>query len=185
MQGNIPSLNEQVQQQHQLHTAACQSSLLTQCSSFTPVTAPANCLACKSTVLTCLSNIPAHAVPPALSLQFPIFVYTAASIRYMARASWPGFSSEGALWFPDLTQQAMQLGQAADAAVLLPMGLPGLILPLAVTGIMLTSIMLGFKASGARWEGVTTFSSADCVQCDAGVQICAHRLHQKSSSAVV
>ncbi|KAF6264498.1 hypothetical protein COO60DRAFT_128154 [Scenedesmus sp. NREL 46B-D3] len=82
-------------------------------------------------------------------LQFPIFVYTAASIRYMARASWPGFSSEGALWFPDLTQQAMQLGQAVDAAVLLPMGLPGLLLPLAVTGIMLTSIRLGFKASGA------------------------------------
>jgi hypothetical protein len=89
-------------------------------------------------------------------LQFPVFVYTAATIRYMARANWPGFSSEGALWFPDLTQQAMQLGQASDAAVLLPMGLPGLLLPLAVTGIMLTSIRLGFKASGgdSRWLSV-------------------------------
>jgi hypothetical protein len=84
-----------------------------------------------------------------LLLQFPVFVYTAASIRYMARANWPGFSSEGALWFPDLTLQAMQWAPAAaDASVLLPMGMPGLLMPLAVTGIMLTSIRLGFKASG-------------------------------------
>jgi hypothetical protein len=37
----------------------------------------------------------------------------------------------------------------ADAGLQLPLGLPGLILPLAATGIMLTSIHLGFKASGA------------------------------------
>jgi hypothetical protein len=119
-----------------------------------------------------LCNSAVHAVHPALLPQFPIFVYTAASIRYMAGTSWPGFSSEGALWFPDLTQQAMQLGHAADAAVLLPMGLPGLILPLAVTGMMLTSIRLGFRASGGpiKWGCYTTSATANCAHFEAGVQ---------------
>lgn len=77
--------------------------------------------------------------------QVPIFIYAAASIRRMAQANWPGFSTEGALWFTDLTLPAMVF---ADGSLQLPMGLPGLILPLAATGIMLTSIHLGFKASG-------------------------------------
>lgn len=64
----------------------------------------------------------------------------------MAQAGWPGFSSEGALWFSDLTQPALVF---AEAGMQLPMGLPGLILPFAATGVMLTSIHLGFKASGA------------------------------------
>lgn len=79
-------------------------------------------------------------------LQVPLFIYTAASIRRMAQTNWPGFSSEGALWFSDLTQPALVLSEAAGMQ--LPLGLPGLILPLAATGIMLTSIHLGFKASG-------------------------------------
>lgn len=49
-----------------------------------------------------------------LPKKFPIFLYTAASVRYMARASWPGFTSEGALWFTDLTQQAMVMSQAGN-----------------------------------------------------------------------
>eukprot|EP00882_Tetradesmus_deserticola_P018300 GHRQ01019658.1.p4 GENE.GHRQ01019658.1~~GHRQ01019658.1.p4 ORF type:complete len:126 (-),score=40.90 GHRQ01019658.1:1113-1490(-) len=106
---------------------------------------------------------------PAVLAQVPVFVYTAASIRYMARADWPGFSSEGALWFPDLTQQAVQLSQAADSALLLPMGLPGLLLPLAVTGIMLTSIRLGFKASGGATQHDASCQAATatlrCVLC--------------------
>jgi tetratricopeptide (TPR) repeat protein len=64
----------------------------------------------------------------------------------MAQAGWPGFSSEGALWFTDLTQQALVF---AEVGLQLPLGLPGLLLPFAATGIMLTSIHLGFKASGA------------------------------------
>lgn len=64
----------------------------------------------------------------------------------MAQASWPGFSSEGALWFTDLTQPALVF---AEAGLQLPLGLPGLLLPFAATSIMLTSIHLGFKASGA------------------------------------
>lgn len=78
--------------------------------------------------------------------QVPIFIYTAVSIRRMAQANWPGFSSEGALWFTDLTQPALVF---AEAGMQLPLGLPGLILPFAATGVMLTSIHLGFKASGA------------------------------------
>lgn len=84
-----------------------------------------------------------------LLMQVPLFIYTAASIRRMAQSDWPGFSSEGALWFTDLTQPALQLSHEAGTQLLLPLGLPGLILPLAATGIMLTSIHLGFKASGA------------------------------------
>lgn len=80
-----------------------------------------------------------------LPLQIPIFIYSSACIRYMAYSNWPGFSQEGLLWFQDLTQAAVVMGQQA---VQLPMGPPGLILPLAVTGVMLTSIRLGFKASG-------------------------------------
>jgi len=78
--------------------------------------------------------------------QVPLFIYTAASIRRMAQADWPGFSTEGALWFSDLTQPALILSEAGP---LLPLGLPGLILPFAATAMMLTSIHLGFKASGA------------------------------------
>lgn len=83
---------------------------------------------------------------PPPPLQVPIFIYTAATIRKMAQANWQGFSSEGALWFTDLTQPALLL---SEAGMQLPMGLSGLLLPCAATAIMLTSIHLGFKASGA------------------------------------
>lgn len=86
-----------------------------------------------------------HCCLRALLLQFPALIYTSASIRAMASAGWPGMSREGALWFRDLTLPALQF---AEAGVQLPMGLPGLVLPLALTGIMLTSIRLGFKATG-------------------------------------
>ncbi|KAF8072601.1 ALB3L3 [Scenedesmus sp. PABB004] len=79
-------------------------------------------------------------------LQWPVFIYLSYSVRSMAQAGWPGFASEGALWFRDLTLPALVLGGAAPE---LPMGLPGLVLPLAVTGVMLTSIRIGFRASGA------------------------------------
>jgi hypothetical protein len=81
-----------------------------------------------------------------LLLQWPVFVYTAATVRRMALAAWPGFSSEGALWFPDLTLAALVL--RPDGSLLLPMGWAGLVLPLGITAMMLTSIRIGFKAAG-------------------------------------
>lgn len=77
--------------------------------------------------------------------QIPVFIYAAACIRTMAQHSWPGFSGEGALWFTDLTLPAVVL---ADTGLQLPMGWPGLVLPLSATAVMLTSVHLGFKASG-------------------------------------
>jgi hypothetical protein len=51
-----------------------------------------------------------HVCPPFLIslnpwLQIPIFVVLGLTLRMMGRAKWPGFASEGALGFPDLTQQ--------------------------------------------------------------------------------
>jgi hypothetical protein len=83
------------------------------------------------------------------SVQWPIFLYTAFTIRRMAYADWPGFSDGGALWFKDLTLSALVL--QPDGSLLLPMGAPGLLLPLGVTALMLLSIRIGFKASGRVW----------------------------------
>lgn len=69
-----------------------------------------------------------------------------ASIRAMAGMPWPGFSAGGALWFPDLTSAALVVGEGSwDLA----MGAPGLLLPLCIASMMITSIRIGFKASGA------------------------------------
>jgi hypothetical protein len=37
-------------------------------------------------------------------LQLPVFVVTGITLRMMGFAPWPGFTSQGALWFPDLSQ---------------------------------------------------------------------------------
>lgn len=65
----------------------------------------------------------------------------------MAQAGWPGFSGEGCLWFTNLTWPAVVF---AEGGMQLPMGPEGLLLPLSVTCVMLCSIRLGFKATGAR-----------------------------------
>ena len=107
-------------------------------------------------------------------VQWPAFVYVGMAVRAMAQSAppWPGLDAGGALWFTDLTLPAVlpptaaaaaaaggsSAGMAAAAAAAaaaggggwaLPMGAPGLGLPLLVTCAMLASIRLGFKASGA------------------------------------
>lgn len=50
-------------------------------------------------------------------LQLPIFITAMGSIRAMSLSGWPGFSTGGAAWFPDLTQPAVDF-----AAMTAPMG---------------------------------------------------------------
>jgi membrane protein insertase Oxa1/YidC/SpoIIIJ len=80
-------------------------------------------------------------------MQSSVLVYGAVCIRRMAAADWPGFASEGTLWFTDLTQAAVVLGSGASS-VALPMGSIGLVLPAVGTCMTLCSVYLGFKASG-------------------------------------
>eukprot|EP00967_Tisochrysis_lutea_P001817 scaffold2298_cov21-Tisochrysis_lutea.AAC.4 len=37
-------------------------------------------------------------------MQVPVFVVTGMTLRMMGGVGWPGLRTEGALWFPDLTQ---------------------------------------------------------------------------------
>ncbi|EFJ40476.1 hypothetical protein VOLCADRAFT_108139 [Volvox carteri f. nagariensis] len=78
-----------------------------------------------------------------LRRKIPVFVLVSATLGIMSRLPWPGLSSEGALWFPDLTLPAvvMETGE-------MPMGPAGLVLPLLVYGMTMTSLRLGFGASG-------------------------------------
>lgn len=83
----------------------------------------------------------------------------------MGAAGWPGLSTGGALWFPDLTQAALLLQQLDDlssaaqqvassalvlgsTALMAPMGAAGFILPLSVTAAMMASIRIGYRAVG-------------------------------------
>lgn len=59
------------------------------------------------------------------------------------RIPWPGLTSEGALWFQDLTQPAIVM-----ATEEMPLGQAGLVLPLLVYGMTMFSLRLGFGASG-------------------------------------
>ncbi|KXZ43880.1 hypothetical protein GPECTOR_78g68 [Gonium pectorale] len=76
-------------------------------------------------------------------VQIPVFVLVSATLGMMCRAPWPGLSSEGALWFPDLTQPAVLMATGQ-----LPLGPAGLALPLIVYGMTMASLRLGFGASG-------------------------------------
>jgi hypothetical protein len=92
-------------------------------------------------------------------------MFASFSLRAMGGSGWPGLSSGGALWFPDLTQAALVARPLAEAslaahelassalllgetALLAPMGAPGFALPLAVTCLMLTSIRIGYRSVG-------------------------------------
>jgi len=121
-----------------------------------------------------------------IMVQWPVFVYLGLCVRSMAQRvpAWSGFESGGCLWFTDLTLPAVATGAAAAAAAAggaggaaalggygavvggagggwaLPMGAAGLGLPLLVTGLMITSIRIGVKASGGSW-----WPCVGCVQC--------------------
>ncbi len=49
--------------------------------------------------------------------QLPVFITAMATVRTMSITGWPGFSSGGAAWFPDLTMPALDL-----ANMVAPMG---------------------------------------------------------------
>ncbi|GLI67774.1 hypothetical protein VaNZ11_012037 [Volvox africanus] len=76
-------------------------------------------------------------------VQIPMFVLVSTTLGMMCRLPWPGLTSEGTLWFPDLTKTAvvMETGE-------MPLGPAGLLLPLLVYGMTMTSLRLGFGASG-------------------------------------
>ncbi|GMH34191.1 hypothetical protein BSKO_02025 [Bryopsis sp. KO-2023] len=73
-------------------------------------------------------------------IQIPVFISSVMAVRRMSLSDWPGFSTEGALWFTDLTQHA-----ADWATMTAPMGISGGVLPLAVTVSYLASIEVAFK----------------------------------------
>ncbi len=58
---------------------------------------------------------------------------------------WPGLTTEGALWFPDLTLPAYVM-DTGD----MPYGHAGFVLPLLVYGMTMTSLRLGVGAAGLR-----------------------------------
>ncbi|GFR44966.1 hypothetical protein Agub_g6276 [Astrephomene gubernaculifera] len=76
-------------------------------------------------------------------VQIPVFVGVSATLGMMCRANWTGLSSEGVLWFPDLTLPAFVM-DSGD----MPLGLAGFALPLIVYGMTMTSLRLAFGASG-------------------------------------
>lgn len=81
-------------------------------------------------------------------LQIPLFMSAVFGVRKMSLNNWPGFSSGGTLWFPDLTQAAVDW-----ASMTVPMGLPGSILPLAVTLAYLGNIEMAFKTNRVATSG--------------------------------
>eukprot|EP00798_Chlamydomonas_sp_ICE-L_P016751 gene16751-23024_t len=60
-------------------------------------------------------------------IQAPVMILTTMTLRQMSNVPWPGFQTEGALWFPDLCEVALELD-----SVNIPMGPPGFILQLTL-----------------------------------------------------
>ena len=77
-------------------------------------------------------------------LQLPPFVATGVALRMMAMAHWPGLETQGALWFNDLTLAPIVIETMEQ-----PMGPTGFILPSILVAMTLTSLRMGFGASGA------------------------------------
>jgi membrane protein insertase Oxa1/YidC/SpoIIIJ len=77
--------------------------------------------------------------------QVNVFVSMSAALRQMAGAAWPGLSSEGALWFPDLTAPSVVLGTWAT-----PLGVAGLFLPLAILATYMATVDRAAPAAQSR-----------------------------------
>lgn len=73
----------------------------------------------------------------------PVFVTALMAIRRMSNASWPGFSTEGALWFPDLSLPALDL-----ANLTAPIGSVGAVLPAAIALALFQNLSISFGNSG-------------------------------------
>jgi hypothetical protein len=76
-------------------------------------------------------------------LQLPVFVTAMWAARRMAADNWPGLTTGGAAWFPDLTAPALDLS-ATFIQQVAPLGTLGAVLPLAVTAAMFTNVGLAF-----------------------------------------
>ncbi|KAF5843145.1 hypothetical protein DUNSADRAFT_1572 [Dunaliella salina] len=85
-------------------------------------------------------------------MAIPVFVVTGVTLRMMGGVGWPGLATEGALWFPNLTQVAMVSSYTEQGTLALdfPMGPAGFVLPLAIFAATLTSLRIGFGAAGTR-----------------------------------
>lgn len=63
-------------------------------------------------------------------LQVNVFIVMSAVLRNMSAVQWPGFTSEGIAWFPDLTQPA-----AVWSTLQCPYGVAGIGLPFLILGL--------------------------------------------------
>jgi membrane protein insertase Oxa1/YidC/SpoIIIJ len=78
--------------------------------------------------------------------QVNVFVSMSAALRQMAGAAWPGLSSEGALWFPDLTAPSVVVG----TGWVTPLGVAGLFLPLGVLAAYMATVDRAAPATHSR-----------------------------------
>lgn len=93
-------------------------------------------------------------------IQLPVFVTAMWAARRMAADNWPGLTTGGAAWFPDLTAPALDLS-ATFIQQVAPLGTLGAVLPLAVTAAMFTNVGLAFgniskgqtRSPVAEWLG--------------------------------
>lgn len=85
--------------------------------------------------------------------QLPVFITVVMAVRRMVHLPMPGLDDGGLAWFSDLTAPAIGWN---SLGVLIPMGTYGIILPLAVTGLMFANINQAFSApkTGTGHQGL-------------------------------
>jgi len=117
-----------------------------------------------SAVLAAFTRLRAAAAAPhpawivaAPLAQLPVLAAAVLGVRAMATGDWPGLAEGGALWFPDLTARAVEVGSGAvasgaapapvlnpsSATLVAPLGPAGAALPAAVAGTLLASAAVG------------------------------------------
>ncbi len=106
--------------------------------------------------------------------QLPILAAALLGVRAMAGGDWPGLADGGALWFPDLTARAVEVGSAvvvdggsgstsggpgallnpSSSALVAPCGPAGAALPAAVAGTLLAAAAVGPGRAAAAGSGL-------------------------------
>ena len=106
--------------------------------------------------------------------QLPILAAALLGVRAMAGGDWPGLADGGALWFPDLTARAVEVGSAvvvdggsgstsggpgallnpSSSALVAPCGPAGAALPAAVAGTLLAAAAVGAGRAAAAGSGL-------------------------------